>query len=75
MVLVTSDIRSSHSSDAEDNDLASQHTVRVKRTLPEDIIQKIGPDKDKGTFNTWFFVSVCPSKYRARGRLLSTREA
>ena len=43
VVIVTSDIRSSHHSDEEKSDLASQQTVRVKRTLPKDAAEQHGP--------------------------------
>ncbi|XP_073239962.1 uncharacterized protein [Porites lutea] len=43
VVIVTSDIRSSHHSDEEKTDLASQQTVRVKRTLPKDTAEQHGP--------------------------------
>ena len=43
VVIVTSDIRSSHHSDEEQSDLASQQTVRVKRTLPKDTAEQYGP--------------------------------
>lgn len=44
VVIVTSDIRSLHSSDGEDSDLTSQRTVRVKRTLPNHINKQSGPN-------------------------------
>ena len=43
VVIVTSDIRSSHHSDEEKSDLASQQTVRVKRTVPKDAAEQHGP--------------------------------
>ena len=43
VVIVTSDIRSSHHSDEEKSDLASQQTVRVKRTIPKDAAEQHGP--------------------------------
>ncbi|CAH3104487.1 unnamed protein product [Pocillopora meandrina] len=43
VVFVRSDIRSAaHSSDGKDSDFESHHSVRVKRTLPEDIIEQNG---------------------------------
>jgi len=42
VVIVTSDIRSSQSSDAGDSDFKSQESVRVKRTLLKDIIKQHG---------------------------------
>jgi len=43
VVIVTSDIRSSHHSDEEKSDFSSQQTVRVKRTLPKDAAEQHGP--------------------------------
>ena len=57
MAIVTSDIRSSHSSDGEDSDLKSQQSVRVKRTLLKDIIKQHGtkpgklPTENKSKFS------------------------
>ncbi|XP_022780786.1 uncharacterized protein LOC111322016 isoform X2 [Stylophora pistillata] len=43
VAFVTSDIRSAaHSSDGKDSDFESHHSVRVKRTLPEDITKRNG---------------------------------
>ena len=50
-MIVTSDIRSSHSSDGENNDLTSPQTVRVKRTIPKDIIQKNESDNHESSDN------------------------
>lgn len=47
MAIVTSDIRSSHSSDGEDTDFKSQQSVRVKRTLLKDIIKQHGAKPEK----------------------------
>ena len=47
MAIVTSDIRSAHSSDGEDSDLKSQQPVRVKRTLLKDIVKQNGEKPDK----------------------------
>lgn len=47
MAIVTSDIRSSHSSDGEDSDFTSQQSVRVKRTLLKDIIKQHVAKPDK----------------------------
>ena len=46
MAIVTSDIRSSHSSDGEDSDVKSQQSVRVKRTLLKDIIKQHGTKQE-----------------------------
>ena len=43
VVIVTSDIRSSHHSDEKKSDFTSQQTVRVKRTLPKDTAEQHGP--------------------------------
>ena len=47
VAIVTSDIRSSHSSDEEDSDLKSHHPVRVKRTLLKDIVKQHGTKQEK----------------------------
>ena len=46
MAIVTSDIRSSHSSHEEDSDIKSQQSVRVKRTLLKDIIKQHGTKQE-----------------------------
>lgn len=46
MAIVTSDIRSSHSSDEEDSDFKSQQSVRVKRTLLKEIIKQHGTKQE-----------------------------
>ena len=49
VVFVRSDIRSAaHSSDGKDSDFESHHSVRVKRTLPEDIIKQNGIQQNNG---------------------------
>lgn len=47
MAIVTSDIRSSQSSDGGDSDFKSQESVRVKRTLLKDIIKQHGTKQEQ----------------------------
>ena len=47
MAIVTSDIRSSQSSDKGDSDFKSQQSVRVKRTLLKDIIKQHGTKQEQ----------------------------
>lgn len=46
MAVVTSDIRSLHSSHEEDSDTKSQQSVRVKRTLLKEIIKPHGTKQE-----------------------------